>query len=60
MEEEMDLHNNAVGRIYFLNLLGKNEAEIIHYISIKMKSAQKVSKIEEMKSYRIEMVFIEG
>jgi hypothetical protein len=60
MEEEMDLHNNAVGIIYFLNLLGKNEAEIIHYISIKMKSAQKVSKIEEMKSYRIEMVFIEG
>ena len=59
IEEEMDLHNNAVGRIYFLNLLGKNEAEIIHYISIKIKSAQKVSKIEEMKSYRIEMVFIE-
>jgi hypothetical protein len=59
IEEEMDLHNNAVGRIYFLNLLGKNEAEIIHYMSIKIKSAQKVSKIEEMKSYRIEMVFIE-
>ena len=59
MEEAMDLHNNAVGRICFLNLLGKNEAEIIHYMSIKIKSAQKVSKIEEMKSYRIEMVFIE-
>ena len=59
LEEAMDLHNNAVGRIYFLNLLDKNEQEIVNFTLEKMKNSHKVTKIEEMSRYKSEMVSIE-
>ena len=59
LDEAMDLHNNAVGRIYFLNLLDKNEEEIIDYTLKKMKSSKKTTTIEEMKRFYNEMIFIE-
>lgn len=57
--EKMDLHNNAVGRFYFLSLLGKNEQEMIDFTIEKMKNAQKVTKIEETKRFYNQMIFIE-
>ena len=59
LDEAMDLHNNAVGRIYFFNLLDKNEDEIVDFTFKKMELAKKVSKIEEMNRVYNEMVFIE-
>ncbi|EDM45435.1 hypothetical protein SCB49_06497 [unidentified eubacterium SCB49] len=58
IEQAMDLHNNAVGRIYFLNLLDKEEQEIIAFTQDKMKSAKKVNDIVAMKQYQNEMVFL--
>ena len=58
IEQAMDLHNNAVGRIYFLNLLDKNEQEIVVFAQEKMKNAQKVKEKEVMKRYPCEMVFL--
>lgn len=60
LDQAMDLHNNAIGRIYFLNLLDKKEEEIIDFALKNMKNAQKVDKIEEMKWFNNEMVFIEN
>ncbi len=59
LEEAMDLHNNAVGRIYFLNLIDKTEEEIVSFTLEKMKNAKKVANIEEMERYRIEMFYLE-
>ena len=59
LEEAMDLHNNAVGRIYFLNLLNKSEVEIIYYLLDKMNDSRKITEIEKMKQFYNEMIFIE-
>lgn len=59
LDEAMDLHNNAVGRIYFLNLLDKSEQEIINFAQDKTNYSQKVGKIEEMERFRNEMVYLE-
>lgn len=59
LEEAMDLHNNAVGRIWFLNLIDKNEQEIVAYIKEKTKNAQKVTTITAMNKFRNEMVYLD-
>ncbi len=59
LDKAMDLHNNAVGRINFLNLLDKNEEEIVDSTLNMTRNAQKVSKNEEMKHFYNKMVFIE-
>jgi hypothetical protein len=59
LDEDMDLHNNAVGRMYFLNLIDKSEAEIIDYVMTKMKNAQKVTAIQEMSRFKTSLVYIE-
>ena len=58
-DEAMDLHNNAVGRISFLNLIDKNQEEIIDSLSIKMNNGQKVSTISEMTKWGNELVYLE-
>ena len=59
LNKAMDLHNNAIGRIYFLNLLDKKEEETVNYVLNSSKNAKKVSKIEEMKLFKNEMVYLE-
>lgn len=60
MDEAMDLHNNAVGRICFLNNLDKNEEETINFLQKKAENAQKVVTIDEMKKLQKELVYISG
>ncbi len=59
LDEAMDLHNNTVGRISFLNLLDKNQEEIIDALTLKMKGGKKVNTIQEMKSWQNELVYLE-
>lgn len=59
LDEAMDLHNNALGRMYFLNLIDKSEAEIIDYVMTKMKNAQKVTTVQEMSRFKTSLVYIE-
>jgi len=59
LNKAMDLHNNAVGRIYFLNLLGNNEEKMIDFALNETKKAKKVAKTEEMNCFYNKMVFIQ-
>jgi hypothetical protein len=60
LDEAMDLHNNAVGRIYFLNLIDKNEQEIVDYLLEKMKNSRNVTTIDKMKQFYNEMIHSEN
>jgi hypothetical protein len=59
LDEAMDLHNNGIGRICFLNYLDKNEAKIVEILQEKSKNAQKVSKIVEIESNSAALVYLE-
>ncbi len=58
LDEAMDVHNNAIGRICFLNNLDENEAKLVEFIQEKTKNAQKVTKKEEIKQSKTLMVYI--
>ncbi|MCK0155883.1 hypothetical protein MWU65_01750 [Cellulophaga sp. F20128] len=58
LDEQMDLQNNAVGRLYFLNFVEKAESEMVHFIWNKSKVAEKIIKTEDIKSYPSNMVYI--
>lgn len=59
IDEAMDLHNNAMGRLYFFNLLGQNETKMSAFIQEKAKKAIKVNVIEDISKVNGELVFIE-
>ncbi|MFC7356285.1 DUF6973 domain-containing protein [Jejudonia soesokkakensis] len=59
LDEAMDVHNNAIGRICFLNTLEENEAEIVEKLNKMAKNAQKIAKIEEIKENYSVLVYIE-
>ena len=46
-DQFMDLHNNELGRRWFLEDSFKNEEKLINFLQEKLKSAQKVTKIEK-------------
>lgn len=58
LDEAMDLHNNAVGRICFLNYLNQNEQEIIKFLQKKAENAKKVANIEELSKISNQMVYL--
>ncbi|MGK0386507.1 MAG: hypothetical protein ACI849_001124 [Patiriisocius sp.] len=59
LDEAMDLHNNTIGRIFFLNHIDKNEEEMIHLLQEMAKKAQKVAKIEEIDYFQNVLVYLE-
>ncbi|MCR9182333.1 MAG: hypothetical protein NXH73_05355 [Flavobacteriaceae bacterium] len=61
LEMVMDLHNNEVGRVIFAKkqLQNKAENEIISELKEKMKTAVKISSIEEIEENKSEFVYIE-
>jgi CelD/BcsL family acetyltransferase involved in cellulose biosynthesis len=59
LDEAMDLHNNTIGRIFFLNHIDKNEEEMIHLLQKMAKKAQKVAEIEEINYFKNALVFLE-
>lgn len=58
LDEQMDLHNNARGVVWFQENLFENEEEIINFIQKKLKSAQKVTKIEEIADLEDRLIYI--
>tara|TARA_R100000935_G_scaffold36196_1_gene57008 strand:- start:114353 stop:114841 length:489 start_codon:yes stop_codon:yes gene_type:complete len=58
LDEAMDLHNNTVGRICFLNFLNQNEAEMILFLQKKTENAKKVEKIDDFKKYQSQLVYL--
>lgn len=57
LDEAMDLHNNTVGRICFLNLLDQNEAEIIIFLQNKAENAQIIGKIDDLNKNQRQLVY---
>lgn len=60
LEMEMDLHNNEVGRNFFAKKQMQNSdlTEIISELKEKMKTAVKISSIEEIEENKSEFVYI--
>ena len=59
LDEAMDLHNNMMGRLCFLNFLGKNEAELVDFIEKKAENAKKVTNLIEIANLSNEMVYLQ-
>ena len=58
LDQEMDLHNNTIGRIFFLNHLEQKEAKIIDLLQKMSQKAQKTKKIEQMHQHKNELVYL--
>ena len=58
LDDDMDLHNNAMGRAAFLNTLGQNEAEIIEYLLEKSEKAIKVEHFDQIAQVKNQLVYI--
>ncbi len=59
LERAMDLHNNQVGILYFEEIKGKNETEIISLLKQKASEAAKIETVEETDSFEKQLVFID-
>ncbi|MEX0997281.1 MAG: hypothetical protein WDZ45_09560 [Flavobacteriaceae bacterium] len=61
LEMRMDLHNNEIGRNMFAEeqLQNSDATEIISKLKEKMKSAVKVSSIQEIEKHKREFVYLE-
>ena len=60
LDSAMDLHNNGVGRICFLNTLGQNEDEIIKYLESKIDEAVQIDSVKEIERARNRFVYLEA
>lgn len=47
LDQFMDLHNNELGRRWFLDVSRENDEKVTTFLQKKLKSAQKVTKIDE-------------
>ncbi len=59
LDEAMDLHNNAIGRMCFLNYLGKNEEEMVVFLQNRAKNAIKITYSSNLNLIANQMVYIE-
>lgn len=58
LDQQMDLHNNDLGRRWFLEHLFQNEAEMINFIQKQLENAQKVTKIDETAHLEKTLIYI--
>ncbi len=58
LNEEMDIHNNTIGRIFFLNNMEQNDDEMIHLLQQMSQNAQKTSTIEEIECHQNMLVYL--
>lgn len=58
LDQQMDLHNNDLGRKWFLEDSFQNEAEMIRFIQKKLENAQKVTKTEEIADLKNVLIYI--
>nr|WP_148639307.1 hypothetical protein [Aquimarina longa] len=59
LETAMDLHNNKIGRLYFLDLDKSSDEEMIFYLKEKVEKSIKVTTIKEMKHYQNDLVYLQ-
>ncbi len=57
-DQEMDFHNNRIGRIQFLVILNENEQKMVDFIRNLAENAKKVTQIDEIERYPEELVYI--
>lgn len=58
IETAMDLHNNEVGRKYFLDLTTYFEEEIITFLKENTQKAKKVTDIKEILNHKDKLVYL--
>jgi len=58
LDQEMDLHNNKIGRNLFLETRELSEKEIVTILQEKAKDARKIFKLKESEKYPINLVYI--
>lgn len=59
LERVMDLHNNAMGILYFNELKDKNEVEIVSFLKQKASEAVKILTTDEVESFEDKLVYID-
>lgn len=57
-DTEMDFHNNAFGRNYFLSIFEEKTEEIVNFFKKSAQNAKNVTKIEEIRNFKNELVYI--
>jgi len=55
LDKAMDLHNNHIGRMLFLN---ENKAEIVFFLQKRLENARKITNIEEIDLYNDRLIYI--
>ena len=58
LDEAMDIHNNAIGRIFFLNNIEQNDGEMIDLLQKMTQNAQKTKTIEAMQCHQNKLVYL--
>jgi len=59
LEMAMDLHNNEMGRKFYLELQNASESEIIQFLKAETKEAVKIKTVEETVNLKEVLVYIE-
>lgn len=58
LDEQMDLHNNAVGRNLFLSLLEEDKDKIIQIVYKKSLKAVKMISVKDLENLKQDMVYL--
>jgi len=58
LDKKMDLQNNAIGRVCFLNHFDEKEEKIIKILQFKAEKAVKVDDLHKIIEYKNEMIYI--
>jgi len=58
LENAMDLHNNEVGRVYFVKLKHNSLEEIVLFLEKKILRAKVVSDIKIMQNHNKDLVYL--
>lgn len=58
LDEQMDLHNNAIGRDLFLKFPKKSKTEITDIIYKKSTKAIKIQSVQELENLTQDMVYL--
>ncbi len=58
LENAMDLHNNKIGRVFFIRLKDTSEADVITSLRNACKNAIKISDITTFEKHKNELVYL--
>lgn len=58
LDQYMDLHNNELGRKWFLENSFENECKLIDFVQKRLENAKKVTKIEEISHFDDTLIYI--